>query len=128
MTTTAQFTILALDHVQLAMPAGGEDQGRAFYSGLLGLAEVPKPANLAKRGGVWFKAGSLKLHLGVEAEFRPAKKAHPALIVRNLKALLAAAAAAGYPPATDEPLPGYDRAYLTDPFGNRIEILEPVAG
>lgn len=128
MTPAAQFTIVALDHVQLAMPAGGEDQARAFYLGLLGLAEVPKPANLAKRGGVWFEAGSLKLHLGVEAEFRPAKKAHPALKVRNLPALLAAAEAAGYPPVTDEPLPGYDRAYLADPFGNRIEILEPVAG
>ena len=128
MTTTAQFTILALDHVQLAMPAGGEDQARAFYLGLLGLAEVPKPANLAKRGGVWFEAGSLKLHLGVEAEFRAATKAHPALVVRNLPALLAAAEATGYPPVTDEPLPGYDRAYIADPFGNRIEVLEPVAG
>ncbi len=122
------FAILALDHVQLAIPAGEEEQARAFYSGLLGLTEMPKPANLAKRGGVWFEAGSLKLHLGVEAEFRPARKAHPALAVRNLPALLTAAAAAGYPPVTDEPLPGYARAYLADPFGNRIEVLEPVAG
>ena len=121
------FAILALDHVQLAMPAGEEDKARTFYVGLLGLAEVPKPENLAKRGGVWFEAGSLKLHLGVEAEFRPAKKAHPALLVRNLPALLAAATTAGYPPVTDEPLPGYTRAYLADPFGNRIELLEPIA-
>jgi catechol 2,3-dioxygenase-like lactoylglutathione lyase family enzyme len=122
------FAVIGLDHVQLAMPAGAEDKARAFYSGLLGLTEVRKPAHLARRGGVWFEAGSLKLHLGVEAEFRPAKKAHPALIVHNLSALLEAAAAAGYPPVTDEPLPGYDRAYLADPFGNRIEFLEPVAG
>ncbi len=122
------FSVLALDHVQLAMPAGEEDKARAFYRDLLGLSEVAKPANLARRGGVWFEAGSLKLHLGVESEFRPAKKAHPALLVNNLPALLAAASAAGYPPVTDEPLPGYDRAYLADPFGNRIELLEPVAG
>ena len=120
------FSILALDHVQLAMPAGEEQKARAFYVGLLGLGEVPKPENLARRGGVWFEAGNLKLHLGVEADFRPAKKAHPALLVRNLPALLAAAEAAGYPPVTDEPLPGYNRAYLSDPFGNRIEVLEPI--
>lgn len=122
------FSILALDHVQLAMPAGEEQRARAFYVGLLGLSEVPKPENLARRGGVWFEAGALKLHLGVEADFRPAKKAHPALLVRNLPALLTAAEAAGFPPITDEPLPGYNRAYLSDPFGNRIEVLEPVAG
>lgn len=120
------FEILALDHVQLAMPTGGEDKARAFYRDVLGLAEVSKPTNLARRGGVWFTAGSLKLHLGVEADFRPARKAHPALLVANLRALLETCARAGYPPIEDEPLEGYSRAYLTDPFGNRIEVLEPL--
>jgi catechol 2,3-dioxygenase-like lactoylglutathione lyase family enzyme len=119
------FRVLALDHVQLAMPAGGEDLARSFYRDVLGLMEVPKPANLAKRGGVWFSSGSLKLHLGVEAKFRPARKAHPALLIVNLPTLLQACAAAGYPATEDEPLDGYARAYLTDPFGNRIEVLEP---
>ncbi len=70
--------IVAIDHVQLAMPAGEEDKARAFYNGLLGLAEVAKPAELAKRGGAWFEVGSMKVHLGVESEFVPARKAHPA--------------------------------------------------
>ena len=121
------FQILALDHVQLAMPAGGEDLARTFYRDLLGLDEIPKPANLARRGGVWFTAGSLKLHLGVEADFRPARKAHPALLVANLRALLETCGRAGCPPIEDEPLEGFARAYLTDPFGNRIEVLEPLS-
>lgn len=119
------FRVLALDHVQLAMPAGGEQRARAFYRDVLGLSEVSKPANLAARGGVWFASGSLKLHLGVEADFRPARKAHPALLVENLPDLLARCVAAGFSPTEDEPLEGYARAYLTDPFGNRIEVLEP---
>lgn len=122
----SKFEILALDHVQLAMPAGEEDKARAFYRDVLGLTEVPKPANLAGRGGVWFAAGTLKLHLGVEAEFRPARKAHPALLVANLSALLETCGKAGFPPTEDEPLEGYARAYLSDPFGNRIEVLEPL--
>ena len=121
----SEFRVLALDHVQLAMPAGGEDRARAFYRDVLGLTEVAKPANLAARGGVWFASGSLKLHLGVEADFRPARKAHPALLVENLIALIEACASAGFPATVDEPLEGYARAYLTDPFGNRIEVLEP---
>ena len=120
------FRVIALDHVQLAMPAGGEDLARSFYRDVLGLAELPKPANLAARGGIWFAGGSLKLHLGVEAGFRPARKAHPALLVENLSALLARCTAAGFPPTEDEPLEGYTRAYLTDPFGNRIEVMEPL--
>lgn len=120
------FRVIALDHVQLAMPAGGEDLARSFYRDVLGLAELPKPANLAARGGIWFTSGSLKLHLGVEAGFRPARKAHPAFLVENLPALLARCTAAGFPPTEDEPLEGYTRAYLTDPFGNRIEVMEPL--
>ena len=121
------FSILAIDHVQLAMPAGGEDLARSFYRDLLRLAEMPKPANLARRGGVWFADGNLKLHLGVDPDFRPARKAHPALLVANLPALLAACTQAGVPPTEDEPLEGYARAYVYDPFGNRIELLEPLA-
>jgi catechol 2,3-dioxygenase-like lactoylglutathione lyase family enzyme len=120
------FLIHGLDHVQLAMPSGEEDAARAFYAEILGLTEVPKPANLAKRGGVWFEGGSLRLHLGVEREFAPARKAHPALLVRNLPALRAHLEAAGVPVVTDEPLEGYDRIHVADPFGNRIELLEPV--
>jgi len=116
--------IVGLDHVQLAMPAGEEARARAFYAAVLGLIEEPKPANLATRGGVWFRGGSCRLHLGVEADFRPAKKAHPALLVVGLAALVERCRLAGYPPVVDEPLEGFDRVYVFDPFGNRIELLE----
>jgi len=118
--------ILSLDHIQLAMPAGREDEARAFYQGLLGIPEAPKPAHLAKRGGCWFEKGSLKVHLGVEAEFRPARKAHPAFIVSDLAGLSAVLAGAGHPVRSDEPLEGYTRLYVDDPFGNRIELMEPL--
>lgn len=118
--------ILALHHVQLAMPRGREDEARAFYVSVLGFVERPKPANLAVRGGAWFSAGSAEVHLGVEEEFRPARKAHPALLVRDLSGLSARCAAAGFTVTKDEPLPGFDRVYVADPFGNRIELLEPV--
>ena len=117
--------IVALDHVQLAMPVGEEDKARAFYAGVLGLTEQPKPEKLRKRGGVWFTGGDLRLHLGVEADFRPARKAHPALRVEDLTKLRARCEAAGYATTEDEPLPGYERFYVSDPFGNRIECLEP---
>ena len=120
--------VLRLDHVQLAMPAGGEDRARAFYQGVLGVAEQPKPPHLARRGGCWFEQGEVKIHLGVEADFRPARKAHPALLVRDLGALKAAIAAGGYVMRDDEPLEGYDRIYVDDPFGNRIELMQPLAG
>ena len=116
--------ILGLDHVQLAMPAGQESAARAFYSGVLGLIEEQKPANLAARGGVWFRGGSLQLHLGVDADFRAARKAHPAILVRGLDDLAARCEAAGFPPVTDEPLVGFNRFYVFDPFGNRLELLE----
>jgi catechol 2,3-dioxygenase-like lactoylglutathione lyase family enzyme len=121
------FQIQCLDHVQLAMPPGGEDIARGFYSRLLGLKETPKPANLAKRGGVWFENGDLRIHLGVDRSFRPAKKAHPALRVRDLVALVRHLQNAGVIVVTDKPLEGYDRVYANDPFGNRIEFLEPFA-
>jgi len=115
-----------VDHVQLAMPAGAEDDARAFYAGLLGITEVPKPPHLARRGGCWFENDRVKIHLGVEADFRPAKKAHPALLVSDLRSLVAELTAAGVELVTDEPLEDYDRVYAYDPFGNRIELMEPL--
>ena len=117
--------IRAIDHVQLAMPPGREAEARAFYTGLLGIPEQPKPAHLAARGGCWFERGALKIHLGVEKEFAPAHKAHPALIVEDLPTLADALKRAGCRVVGDEPLKGYDRIYVDDPFGNRIELLEP---
>jgi len=116
--------ILALDHVQLAMPEGGEHEARLFYAGLLGLAEVPKPANLAARGGCWFERGAIKVHLGVEKDFAPARKAHPAFLVDDLASFVAMLATNGVASRSDEPLQGYDRVYVSDPFGNRIELME----
>ncbi|MEO7429750.1 MAG: VOC family protein [Acidimicrobiales bacterium] len=115
-----------VDHVQLAMPAGGEAAARGFYEGLLGIAEVPKPSHLATRGGCWFEDDKVKIHLGVDTDFRPAKKAHPALLVSDLRSLVARLGAAHVELVTDEPLAGYDRVYAYDPFGNRLELLEPL--
>ena len=107
------------------MPAGGEQLARRFYGELLGLTELPKPPNLAARGGAWFQCGALQLHLGVEAEFRPAKRAHPALLVSNLAEILAALSGAGFEIKHDsEAVPGVERAFTSDPFGNRIELVE----
>lgn len=119
--------VVGLDHLQLAMPGGGEEEARAFYAGILGLAELTKPPNLAARGGVWFTLGALELHLGVEADFRPARKAHPAFLVHDLATLRADLERAGFAPYEDQPLAGYDRFYVADPFGNRLEFLQPVA-
>jgi catechol 2,3-dioxygenase-like lactoylglutathione lyase family enzyme len=116
--------IMAIDHVQVAIPKGGEERARAFYVRVLGLTEIEKPAKLAARGGLWFSLGSAELHLGVETGFRPARKAHPALLVEDLPALAARCRAAGHEPVTDEPLEGYERFYVSDPFGNRLEFLE----
>ena len=116
-----------IDHVQVAMPRGEEAAARRFYGGVLGLPEIPKPAHLAARGGVWFAVGSRQLHLGVDADFRPARKAHPALRVRGLPELVERCRAAGGPLVEDEPLAGFDRVYVADPFGNRLELIEPLA-
>lgn len=118
--------LLSLDHVQLAMPAGREEDARAFYCGLLGLHEQTKPANLAKRGGCWFGRGALRVHLGVEGDFRPARKAHPAFIVDDLADFRKTLETAGCLVVEDEPLEGYDRFYVYDPFGNRIEMMQPL--
>ena len=113
-----------LDHVQLAMPAAREDEARAFYQGVLGIPEVDEPEHLA-RGGCWFERGSLKVHLGVEEDYVPARKAHPAFIVDGLRELATNLQRAGYHVWKDQPLEGYDRLYVDDPFGNRIELMEP---
>ena len=117
-------SIYALDHVQLAMPEGGEHLARQFYGDLLQLAEVPKPANLAARGGCWFERDGVKVHLGVEKDFFPARKAHPAFLVDNLEAMVARLTASGFAAREDEPVAGYFRVYVADPFGNRIELME----
>lgn len=116
--------IYALDHVQIAMPPGEEEQARRFYGEVLGMVETPKPASLAGRGGVWFEAGDVRLHLGVEAAFQPAHKAHPAFLVHDLPALITRCRAAGVAPVEDVPLPGYMRVHIHDPFGNRIELMQ----
>jgi catechol 2,3-dioxygenase-like lactoylglutathione lyase family enzyme len=115
--------IVGVDHVQLAMPAGEEGKARAFYAGLLGVPEVPKPANLAARGGAWFESPHVKIHLGVEREFRPARKAHPGLLVEGLSELAGKLRSAGYE-VIDEPMNGRARVYVDDPFGNRLELIE----
>jgi catechol 2,3-dioxygenase-like lactoylglutathione lyase family enzyme len=114
--------ITAIDHVQLAMPVGGEDRARAFYSGLLQLDEKPKPPELAVRGGAWFENDLVKIHLGIESDFRSARKAHPALLVRDLPALIEILRAAGYE-VLDHELAQYHRVYVSDPFDNRIELI-----
>lgn len=119
--------IFGIDHVQLTMPAGGEALARKFYGEVLGLIEIPKPPNLAVRGGVWFQCGALQLHLSVEADFRPAKKAHPALTVQGLDHFLSKLKASGHEIKFDEPLDGFNRAFTFDSFGNRIELMEPHA-
>jgi len=114
---------LAIDHVQLAMPAAQEANARAFFAGVLGMTEIPKPAELAKRGGCWFQSGAVQIHLGVEADFRPAKKAHPALRCKNYDVLLASLAAAGVSTEGANDIPGVRRCHIHDPFGNRIELV-----
>ena len=118
--------ILALDHTQLTMPRGAEEQAREFYVDALGLKESPKPPALAARGGVWFRCGQQGLHLGVEEDFHPQRKGHPGLLVRDLAATRARLEAAGAPIVPDDLLPGYERFYTADPFGNRIECLAPL--
>lgn len=120
--------VQAIEHVQLAMPPGGEASARGFYRDLLGLPEQPKPPHLAERGGCWFESETVKIHLGVEQGFRAARKAHPALLVGDLPALKRALAGAGVELVADEPLEGYDRVYVDDPFGNRLELMEPNTG
>ena len=108
------------------MPPSREAEARACYQGLLGIAEVAKPPNLARRGGCWFEDAAVRVHLGVAQEFRPARKAHPAFLVHDLSGLAARLAGAGHPARVEEPLEGWSRVYVDDPFGNRIELMEPL--
>jgi catechol 2,3-dioxygenase-like lactoylglutathione lyase family enzyme len=121
-------TLRAIDHVQLAIPAGGEAAARAFWGTLMGLPEQPKPAELAGRGGCWFESAAVKVHCGVEEPFRPARKAHAAFVVDDVAALAARARAGGYEVADDRAVPGVERVFIFDPFGNRLEFMHPTGG
>ena len=114
--------IIGLDHIQIAIPEGGEDRARAFYGDLLGMHEVPKPDNLSPTG-CWFERGGVSLHVGVDPDFSPAKKAHPALLVDNLTALRSNLEAAGVETRDDKPVEGHARFFAFDPFGNRVEFM-----
>jgi catechol 2,3-dioxygenase-like lactoylglutathione lyase family enzyme len=116
--------ILSIDHVQLAMPKGSEDRARSFYRDVLGMKEAPKPEELAKRGGCWFASGEAQVHLGVEEDFRPAKKAHPALVVAGLDEILVKCEASGLATKPDIQIDGRRRVHVFDPFGNRLELIE----
>ena len=116
----------AIDHVQIAIPVGGEAQARPFYGDLLGLTEVPKPAEMAKRGGCWFE-GAVKVHLGVEQDFRANVKAHVAFVVDDVAVIAACAAAAGYETKSNDEIDGVERVFIYDPFGNRLEFLKPLS-
>ncbi len=116
--------IVGIEHVQLAMPAGEEDSARAFYTGLLGLPERAKPPELAARGGCWFEGPGVKVHLGVETDFRPALKAHPALLVDDLAALVEVLRGSDLTVRDDDPVDGRARCFVSDPFGNRIELMQ----
>ena len=117
--------LVGLHHVQIAAPRGSEDALRRFYGDALGMTEVPKPPVLAARGGAWFRAGAVELHLGVEDDFRPARKAHPGLLVVDLPAYAERLATYGVEVQWDDDFPGYRRCYVTDPHGNRLELMEP---
>ena len=116
----------AIDHVQIAIPVGGEDAARPFYRDLLGLVEVPKTGVQATRGGCWFERDGIKVHLGVEAPFRANRKAHVAFLVDDVGGLGERASAAGYETTSDADLEGYERVFIHDPFGNRLEFLKPL--
>jgi catechol 2,3-dioxygenase-like lactoylglutathione lyase family enzyme len=117
--------VMGMHHVQLAMPPGEEEAARHFYGAILDLPEVAKPGTLAERGGIWFRGEGVEVHMGVEEPFTPARKAHPAFLVHDLDTLRARIETAGYRVTDDVPLPGFHRCHVRDPFGNRLELLEP---
>jgi catechol 2,3-dioxygenase-like lactoylglutathione lyase family enzyme len=117
--------VVRLHHVQIAAPPGSEDTARKFFGEIVGMREIPKPPNLARRGGIWFELGEDQLHIGIEANFHPAEKAHPAFEVDDLKALRERLVSAGVQTWEDEPFPRRERFYARDPFGNRLEFLGP---
>jgi catechol 2,3-dioxygenase-like lactoylglutathione lyase family enzyme len=116
---------MRIHHVQLLCPAGCEPAARDFYGGVLGLDELPKPPTLAVRGGCWFRGGGIELHVSVDIEFRPARKAHPGLLWPDLDRLAGRLGEAGHPVRWDTDFPGMRRFYTDDPFGNRLEFLAP---
>lgn len=116
--------IQRIEHVQLAMPEGEEEKARVFYRDLLGISEAPKSAHLAKRGGAWFENGETKIHLGVDENFIPAKKAHVAFLTGELEEIISRSKALGFRIVADDGLEGYDRVYIYDPFGNRLEFMQ----
>lgn len=118
------FAFKSINHVQLAAPKGSEDIAKRFFGEILGFQEVEKPEVLKKRGGVWFQFGNYQIHIGIEEPFAPAKKAHPAFQVENLEALKTHLMKHEVNFIVDTDLPGANRIYVSDPFGNRIEILE----
>src|SRR5438105_13755532 len=115
--------LLAIDHVQLGMPVGKEERAAEFYANILGLKQVSKPAQLANRGGAWFENDSVKVHLGVEQDFRPARKAHPAFVLDDISTLLCLLKEKGYQITPAETMNGIERVHVNDPFGNRIELI-----
>jgi catechol 2,3-dioxygenase-like lactoylglutathione lyase family enzyme len=116
--------ITRIDHIQLAAPKGCEAAAREFYGSILGLAEIEKPASLRSRGGCWFQCGDQQIHIGVEPDFRAAKKAHPAFAVSDLSKLRESLVAHGVKITEDDSLPGMHRFFAEDPWGNRLEFLE----
>jgi catechol 2,3-dioxygenase-like lactoylglutathione lyase family enzyme len=114
---------IAIDHLQLAMPLGEEQKARAFYGGLLAMTELTRPPELAKRGGCWFESGGVQLHLGVESDFRPAKKAHPALRCRDYAVFVQRLRDRGIEVTEPHDIPGVSRCHVHDPFGNRLELI-----
>lgn len=119
-----EFSYYGIDHVQLAAPPGSEDIARKFFHDVMGMEEIEKPEELKKRGGVWFRCGKSQIHIDIDYDFKPAKKAHPAIHVKNLNELKSVLLQNGIQVREDEALPGAKRFYIDDPFGNRIEILE----
>ena len=112
--------IVGIDHVQLPIPPGGEERARAFYGGVLGLREIPKPEVMRVRGGMWFDGG---IHLGIEPDMKPSVKGHPALLVADLDDVVARLVAAGHEWKPSDEIPGTRRGHTRDPFGNRLELI-----
>lgn len=117
--------LIGVDHIQIAAPPGCEPEARDFFGGLLGLEEIEKPEALRPRGGCWFKVGTHQLHIGVDHDFRPARKAHPAFAVQQIENLFERLSKAGIRCAWDEELFGIKRFYANDPWENRLEFTEP---
>ena len=119
-------SIYGWHHLQIAIPPGSEAAAREFYRDVLGLCEVPVPANVAHLAAAWFERDDFRVHLGVDPNFRPAKKGHPAFLVRGLESIVERLQRAGIPIVQADVVPGYRRCHIFDPFGNRIELIEPL--